>query len=277
MTGIGGRELYGRSWVPETPHRGVIALAHGLGEHSGRYAKVAQDLVARGYSVHAIDHRGHGRSAGSRANIERFEYVVADVCALAEAAVRRHPGRPVFLLGHSMGGAIALAAAARMQSSLRGLVLSAPALAIGDNGGPAWQRFVARLLSVCAPNAGVLKLDPRLVSRDPAVVHAYEEDPLVHHRAVPARTAVELLTAMQRFTGVAAQLQLPVLILHGTADRLVPLTPTLPVHAAIAPRLLTFKQYDGLYHEVLNEPERARVLVDLLAWLDERVDRDVQA
>ena len=273
MTGVGGRELHGRSWMPATSHRAVIAVAHGLGEHSGRYAQVAHELTSRGYSVHAIDHRGHGRSAGSRANIERFEYVVADVCALAESAARRHPDRPLFLLGHSMGGAIALAAAARMQA-LRGLVLSAPALGVGNDGGPAWQRALARLLSMWAPQVGVLKLDPRLVSRDAAVVRAYEQDPLVHHRGVPARTAVELLAAMQGFPEIARQLTLPVLILHGTADRLVPLAPTLPVHAAIAPSLLTFKRYEGLYHEVLNEPERGHVLADLLAWLDEQVAGD---
>jgi alpha-beta hydrolase superfamily lysophospholipase len=265
--GIGGLDLRAQAWLPDASPRAVIALAHGLGEHSGRYGHVTSRLVAAGYAVYAVDHRGHGRSPGPRANIERFEHVVSDFCAFAGRAARQHPGADLFLLGHSMGGAIAFAGALRLQDSLRGLVLSAPALALVDNV-PAWKHAIAHVLAAVAPNVGVLSLDPAAVSRDPQVVREYENDPLVHHGAIPARTAVELVGATRAFRDLAARLVLPVLVMHGTADRLVPLGPARSVHHAIASKDRTLRYYDGLYHEIFNEPEREQVLADLIHWLD---------
>jgi acylglycerol lipase len=264
--GLGGLDLHAQAWLPDVPPRAVVVVAHGLGEHSGRYARLAADLVGHGHAVYALDHRGHGKSPGRRANIERFDHVVADFCAFAGRAGRQHIDVPVFVLGHSMGGAIAFAAALRMQQTLRGLVLSAPALGL-DAPPPAAQRVAAEMLSVIAPNIGVLRLSPAHLSRDPVVVHEYERDPLVHHGAVPARTVVELLRAMETFPAQAPRLRLPTLVLHGTADRLVPLAGARPVCQAIDPAFRTLRTYDGLYHEVLNEPERAKVLQDVLHWL----------
>lgn len=265
--GIGGLDLRAQAWLPDANPRAVIALAHGLGEHSDRYQHVATRLVSAGYAVYAVDHRGHGRSPGPRANIERFDHVVSDFCAFAGRTARQHPGTGMFLLGHSMGGAIAFASALRLQDNLHGLVLSAPALAIEDKV-PAWQQALARALAVVLPNAGVLRLSPAAVSRDPQVVREYENDPLVHHGSIPARTAVELLGATRNFRELATRLKLPVLILHGTADQLVPLAPTRAIHNAIASRDRTLRFYEGLYHEVFNEPERDQVLADLVDWLD---------
>jgi len=264
--GIGGLDLHARAWLPDAKPVAVIALAHGLGEHLGRYEHVAQRLVSAGYAVYAVDHRGHGRSPGRRANIERFDHVLSDFCAFAGRAARQHPGCDLFLLGHSMGGAIAFAAAPRLQENLRGLVLSAPALAVEDRL-PAWQKAGARLLSAVAPNVGVLTLEAASISRDPQVVRAYENDPLVHHGSIPARTAVELLDATRTFGAQARRLTVPVLVMHGTADRLVPLGPTRRVHQAIAAKDRTLRYYEGLYHELFNEPERDRVLEDVLGWL----------
>jgi len=263
--GRGGLDLYAQAWLPDTAPRAVVIVAHGLGEHSGRYGRLATDLVAAGHAVYALDHRGHGKSPGARANIERFEYVVADLCAFAGRAERQHLDTPAILLGHSMGGAIAFATALRMQQSLRGLVLSAPALGVAPP--PTLQRLVASALSAVAPNVGVLKLSPPDVSRDPLVVREYIADPLVHHAAVPARTLVELLRAMEQFPAQLPQLRLPTLVLHGTADRLVPYAEVRPLCQAIDARVRTLRTYDGLYHEVFNEPERGKVLQDLLRWL----------
>jgi len=265
--GIGGRELYTQSWLPDGVPRAVIVVSHGLGEHSGRYATLAAELVAQDYAVYALDHRGHGRSQGPRANIERFAYVVSDFSSFVGRCARQHLDTPVYVLGHSMGGAIAFASALRLQHALRGLVLSAPALAT-EPAVPKWQEWLVRALSVVAPNTGALALPPSAVSRDPSVVMRYESDPLVHHGAVPARTVVELLEAMQGFPAGARELRLPTLILHGTADKLVPLAATRPVYHAIGASHRTLKLYDGLYHEVFNEPERASVVADLLAWLE---------
>jgi acylglycerol lipase len=264
--GIGGLDLHCQAWLPDGPPRAVIVAAHGLAEHSGRYARVAADLVAQRYGVYAIDHRGHGRSPGERANIGRFEYVVSDFCTFAGRTVRQHVDTPVLLLGHSMGGAVAFASALRLQGTIHGLVLSAPALGLVEPP-PPLQRLLAQALSVFAPNAGAMQLQPRHISRDAAVVREYEADPLVHHGPVPARTVVELLRAMESFEWQAMQLRLPTLVLHGTADRLVPIAGAMPVWEAIEPRYRTVREYDGLYHEVLNEPERAQVLRDLLQWL----------
>lgn len=264
--GIGGLDLHARVWLPDAKPLAVIALAHGLGEHLGRYDHVAQRLVSAGYAVYAVDHRGHGRSPGRRANIERFDHVLSDFCAFAGRAARQHPGADLYLLGHSMGGAIAFAAALRLQDRLRGLVLSAPALAVEDRL-PAWQKTAARVLAAVAPTVGVLKLDASAVSRDPQVVREYENDPLVHHGSVPARTAVELLDATRTFRDLARRVTQPILVMHGTADRLVPLAPTRVVHQSIASKDRTLRYYDGLYHELFNEPERDRVLDDVVGWL----------
>lgn len=265
--GIGGIDLYAQGWLPETGARAVIVVAHGLAEHGGRYETLAGELVQRGYAVYAVDHRGHGRSSGPRANIGRFAHLVSDFCAFTGRCAREHLDTPVFMLGHSMGGAVAFASALRLQHTLRGLVLSAPALATDQKLGPLQEMFV-RLLSVVAPNTGALALPADAVSRDPSVVARYAADPLVHHKEIPARTLVELLRAMQGFPASAHELRLPTLILHGTADTLVPLAATRPVYQAFGTDDRSVKLYDGLYHEVFNEPERARVTADLLRWLE---------
>jgi alpha-beta hydrolase superfamily lysophospholipase len=265
--GIGGIDLYAQAWLPEIAPRAVIVVSHGLAEHGGRYETLAGELVQRGYAVYAVDHRGHGRSSGPRANIDRFAHLVADFCAFTGRCARQHLDTPVFMLGHSMGGAVAFASALRLQHMLRGLVLSAPALATGQPV-PRLQELFVRLLSVVAPDTGALTLPADAVSRDPSVVARYAADPLVHHKAIPARTLVELLGAMQGFPASAPDLRLPTLILHGTADKLVPLAATRLVYQAFGTRDCVVKLYEGLYHEVFNEPERERVTADLFRWLE---------
>ena len=264
--GIGELDLYAQSWLPENSPRALLVLSHGLGEHSGRYATLASELVGQGYGVYALDHRGHGRSPGPRANIQRFAHLVSDLCVFVGRCSRQHLDTPVYLLGHSMGGAVAFGSALRLQDHLRGLVLSAPALAPGE-AVSSLREFAVRTLAAIAPNTGALALPPSAVSRDPAVVAAYESDPLVLHKSVPARTVVELLDAMRGFPAQAPRLLLPTLILHGTGDRLVSLPANRPVYQAIGAKERSLKVYEGLYHELFNEPERATVIGDLLRWL----------
>jgi lysophospholipase len=269
IDGEAGAKLHARSWGPAGEPHSVAVIAHGLAEHCGRYGELVAHLVAAGYAVYSLDHRGHGQSSGGRANIDRFEYVLADLDRLFAQARAEWPGRPVTLIGHSMGGAIAFAYALRHQDGLHGLVLSAPLLGTDPKVSKV-QEVAARVLSRLAPGLGALTLPADTISRDPAVVAAYRSDPLVHSGSIPARTLVELVDAAGRFPSLAPSLRLPVLIVHGTGDTLVPLANTHATVERIGSRDRTVRLYDGLYHEVFNEPERERVYADVLGWLAER-------
>ena len=265
LTGHGGLKLFARSWLPEGTARDVVVIAHGYGEHGDRYANVVERLVPAGYAVHAIDHRGHGRSGGRRALIDRMDRVIEDLHGFIEQIRARHGGGKVKLLGHSMGGSIALGYALRYPQDLSGLILSGPAV-----GGfvPLGQRLVLRLLAALAPNLGTLSLPASAVSRDPAVVAAYERDPLVYHGKVPARTAGEMVAAAASYPARAGEMKLPVLIQHGAQDKLIPLEPNRAVYDALGSTDKTVKIYEGLYHEIYNEPEHGAVIDDLVAWLE---------
>src|SRR4051812_10961718 len=178
LQGRGGKRLFWQSWLPQAdrdPHA-IVVIAHGAAEHSGRYRYVVERLLPEDFGVYAIDHRGHGRSEGARAQIDRMSSVVADLDALVEIARHEHPGRKVFLLGHSMGGTIAVTYALSHQEKLDGLALSAPLAAV--DAAPLALRIIARTLSVVAPGTGILAIDGGTISRDPQEVRAYENDPL---------------------------------------------------------------------------------------------------
>ncbi len=265
LTGVGDVRLFRQSWLPDGAARAVIAIAHGAGEHSGRYAHVAERLTDEGYAVYALDHRGHGRSSGARALVDRIDNTVADLDSLIVLASSEHAGSETFLLGHSMGGAIALRYAIAHQDRLAGLILSGPLAAL-EAASPA-TRIAAKVLSAVAPRLPVFGVDPTLVSRDPAEVNAYETDPLVHHGKLPARTVAELAVAVESFPQAVRSITIPTLILYGTDDKLCPPAGSLMLSERIGSEDKTLKAYDGLYHEILNEPERERVLDDLCSWL----------
>ena len=256
---------YWQGWTVAEPV-GVVALVHGLHEHGGRYAHVAERLARAGYAVYAVDHPGHGRSAGSRGNIGSMAATVEGVDQLVQAAGRQHPGAPLFVYGHSMGGLIALQyLTGSPDERIRGAVISAPALDTGAATGV--QRLVAPLLSRLLPDLGVLGLDAGTISRDPAVVAAYRTDPLNYTGKVRARTGSEMMSTATAMATRLRSLTLPLFVLHGGADRLVPTAASelVPAHAASAD--VTRTVYDGLYHEPHNEPEQDRVLDDVIAWL----------
>jgi acylglycerol lipase len=267
--GEGGLEIFWQAWLPEgSEPRAVVVLAHGASEHGGRYAWTGEQLVARGYALYAIDHRGHGRSEGGRAVIDRMSNAVEDLHTLVERAAGAHPGRPVVLLGHSMGGAVALSYTIEHEDALDALVLSAPLAAL-EAASPV-ERVASRVLSVIAPKLGVVGIDSTAVSRDPHVVEDYDADPLNYHGKLPARTVGELTSAIDGYPEAVKAFKLPMLVMHGTADRLTPIAGSEMVVANAASSDKTFKRYDGLFHEILNEPERQQVLDDIAAWLDER-------
>ena len=263
FAGAGGNDIYWQKWLPDGETRAAVVLSHGASEHSGRYEWTAERLTARGYAVHTLDHRGHGRSSGARAVIDRIDNAVADIGTVVERAAT--DGKP-FLLGHSMGGCLALAYATRHQETLAGLALSAP-VAVLEAASPL-QRLAGHVLSAIAPKLGVFEIDSTTVSRDPEVVRDYDADPLNHHGKLPARTVAELSNEVGRFPGSIPSLTLPLLVMVGTGDRLVPPAASELVYELASSEDKTIKRYDGLYHEILNEPEREQVLADVADWLD---------
>jgi lysophospholipase len=218
--------------------------------------------------VHASDHRGHGRSDGPRAFIADMNDVVADVNSLVDRAVAAQPGAPVFMLGHSMGGLIGLRYALLHQGRLTGLILSAALAAIETVPKPL--ELIGRALSVIAPRTPLIAIDASLVSRDPAVVAAYRSDPLVHHGKLPARTAAQLADAVASCPAMVGSITVPTLILYGTADGLCPPAGSVMLAERIGSEDKSVRAYDGLFHEILNEPEREAVLDDIATWLAAR-------
>jgi acylglycerol lipase len=265
IAGLRDVELYWRGRVPSAGATGVLMICHGLGEHSGRYGPVEQALVPDGWAVYGLDLRGHGLSGGKRAHLVRYDDWLADLDTFRRLLVTRHPGLPVFLLGHSMGGQIALAYSLDHQQSLRGLVLSAPALV--SNAVPAAAVPVLRTLGRVAPTLRPVGIDTTKISKDPDVVAAYQADPLVHH----GRPTLGLLSALhEQFTVLprrAGTLRIPVLVQHGLLDELVDPAGSRLLEANLGSPDRTVRCYDGLWHEIYNEPEREDPLADLREWL----------
>jgi len=264
--------LFRRSWAPAGPPRGTIILVHGLGEHSGRYEHVARRLTERGFSVHAIDHEGHGRSDGRRGHVDRFSHYLDGVEALLDAVREEEGDRPRFLLGHSMGGLVSALFLLRHAAEFEGCVLSGP-LVTSDAEPPAPLMLLNRLLSVVAPRLGILKLDATAVSRDPDVVAAYIADPLVHSGKVTTRLVNELFVAAATLLDSANRIELPLLLLHGEADRLTSPEGSKRLHALLGSEDKTIRLYPGLYHEIFNEPEKDAVLDEALDWLERHLPR----
>jgi alpha-beta hydrolase superfamily lysophospholipase len=270
LQGAAGLRLYRQSWTPEGDVKATVVIAHGASEHSGRYGYVVDRLVADGFAVHSVDHRGHGRSEGPRAFLDRFVNVLSDLGQVVDRAREAHPDRPLFLLGHSMGGGVATAFALRHQSKLDGLALSAPLTVL--EAAPLPLRMIARTLSKLAPRTGVYEVEAGGISRDPEEVRRYDEDPLVYRGKLPARTVTELADMVAPFADELPRLTLPLLVMHGTADRIVPIAGAELVAERSGSTDSTFHRYDGFFHELFNEPagERDRPIGDLAAWLAAR-------
>jgi len=267
-----GLSLSAQVWMPPDP-RAVIALVHGIAEHSGRYAWFGQCANRQGVGVVSVDLRGHGRSPGERSYVERFDDYLLDVDALQAKAQELAAGRPVFLMGHSMGGAIALRWLAQRSRPVAGLVLSSAALKIGGDV-PRLLLALAPLLSRWLPHLRGTRLDPALISRDPAAVAAYVGDPLVSLLAPPARTGAELLQAMAANRTSAAALKLPVYLFHGDADRLTDPAGSQEIHDLWGGPDRTLRLWPGSRHETLNDLDREAVAAELLQWVQARCTQE---
>jgi alpha-beta hydrolase superfamily lysophospholipase len=265
--GVRDASIYYQCWLPERESRAVLLIVHGLAEHSGRYMNVVNYFVPLGYAVYGVDHVGHGKSSGTRVYVERFEDYTDTLKIYFDMVRHWQPEKPVFLVGHSMGGLIGAVYLLDHQADLTGAVLSGPAVKVQDTVSPAFI-FVGKLISVLMPKLGLIGLEAEGVSRDPGVVRAYVSDPLVCRGKVTARLSAEIVKAIRRVAAEATKITLPILILQGSADKLVDPKGAQMLHDAVSSVDKTIKIYDGLYHEVFNEPEHDMVLGDVQVWLE---------
>lgn len=263
--GVGKNQLFARSVRPAGDTKAVLVVMHGLEDHSGRYAELADTLAKRGIAFYAFDLRGHGRSAGVRVWVDRFDDYVDDLATFIAEVKRREGKVPLFLLGHSMGGAIATLYAMRSPNELAGLVLSAPALHADVSG---FEKGATRAIDAIMPEAGVFQLDLDEFSRSPEVVRQCKADALVYRSPAPAHTAVELIDALDRIEASMEQVSVPLLTLHGTADLITSPEGSKALVKRAASKDKKLVLYPGLVHDLLHEPEKARVLADITTWLD---------
>jgi acylglycerol lipase len=266
--GVRGAGLYYQGWLPEGEIRAVLLIVHGLAEHSGRYMNVVKRFVPLGYAVYGLDHIGHGRSEGRRLYVERFSDYTEPLKTYFDMVRCWQPDKPVFLVGHSMGGLIGALHLFAHQEGLAGAVLSGPAIKASGNI-PAAIILIGRVLSVLLPKAGLIPpVDAAGVCRDPAVVKAYLTDPLVYRGKMTARLGAEILDAMERVRAEANRITLPLLILQGGADRLVDPSGAQLLCDKVASSDKKVIVYEGFFHEVFNEPQHDRVLSDFERWLE---------
>ncbi|SAK76850.1 hydrolase [Caballeronia calidae] len=271
-----GVELFLHRWqpAPDVELKARIGLVHGLGEHARRYDALAIPLNAAGIELIAIDLRGHGKSSGDRVWVRVFTDYLRDTDVLLEACAATPPaGTPLFLMGHSMGGTIAaLYVAERAQErKLAGLILSSAALKIGATT-PRWKAKLSRIVGLVLPRVAAFSIDPAMLSRAPGVVQAYRRDPLVHHGAVPARTAAQILAGMERVAQKRGAIALPLFVFHGSEDAICDPAGSREFEANVGSADSTLAIYEGSVHETLNDLDRDRVIRELIDWTLVRAD-----
>jgi len=268
--GVGGVRIVYDVWTPDAPPRAAVVLSHGLGAHARRYDHVAQRFGDAGLVTYALDHRGHGRSGGKRVLVRDISEYTADFDTLVGVATREQHGLKCIVLGHSMGGGIVFAYGVERPDNYDMMVLSAPAVAAQELVSPLMV-VAAKVLGALVPGLPVQELDVDAISRDPAVVAAYNEDPLVHHGKVPAGIGRALLQVGETMPQRAPALTAPLLVVHGSDDRLIPVAGSRRLVECVGSTDVELKVYPGLYHEVFNEPERDQVLDDVVSWISKRL------
>jgi len=256
--------------MPTDRARAAVVLVHGLIEHSGCHAGTAMELVRRGFSVHAMDLRGHGRSRGPRCDVRSLDQYLLDLDIFFKRVSGEAGDRPVFLMGNSMGGLIAALWVVFRQPLIHGLILSGPLLVLAEGLYPRLRHFAA-LTAAVAPGLRIATIPFDWLAHQRQVIDRFRDDPLVFHGRFTARVAAEILFGMKRAMSHAASLKLPLLILHGSRDRICSPDGSRAFFEKVGSPDKTIHLYEGFYHEVFDEPERDRVLVDLNRWLNQRI------
>lgn len=266
ISGFDNLQLYRQSWNPEDGRRGIVVIVHGLGEHSNRYSHVVEELVPAGYGIYTFDLRGHGQSSGRRGCILAFEEYREDLGIILNHAHNDAPDLPIILYGHSLGGLIALEYVIQDPGDLQGIIASAPA--VGPPGVSPILIAISRVLTVLAPRMTLhTGLDSTAISRDPNIVKAYTDDPMVHDDAC-ARFGGELLNRIDWVNANAAELELPLLVLQGGDDRLAFPQNTRGFFESAGSEDKTYREYPGGYHEPHNDIDHEVVLSEVVDWLN---------
>lgn len=267
--GLGGLNIFAREWRPETKApRAVVVISHGVNSHSGYYTWVGEQLSSAGFAVYALDHRGRGRSDGERYFVNTIEEYVTDLATFIQLAKTREPGLPVFLLGHSAGGVISSVYTLEHQSELAGFICESFAFQVYA---PDFALAVLKGLSHVAPHAHVLRLPIPAFSRDPKVIEAMQADPMIADEVQPTSTVAALVRADERLKKEFSRITLPVLIMHGTADKATKPSGSQLFFDTAGSKDKTLKLYDGYAHDLLNDLGKEVVLADIRAWIEARI------
>jgi acylglycerol lipase len=266
FTGRNNYSLYRQAWLPDGIPVAVLIVVHGIAEHSGRYANLVNYFAPKGYAIYSFDLRGHGKSDGKRSYVERFSYYPDDLKTFCDKVSEENKNMKTFLVGHSMGSTIAVDYAIEHQGELNGLIVSGTTLKAGASISKA-SIFMAKILSALIPKMGVKALDSADISRDKAVVEAYVDDPLNYTGKLSARVGAELLKTMEKLQSKMSELSLPILIMHGAADRISDPSSSRMLFDGAGSKDKTLKLYEGFYHEIFNDPDRQQVFSDMDDWL----------
>jgi acylglycerol lipase len=267
--GVEGVRIFTREWQPTGAPRGGVVISHGLNAHSGLYEWAAQQFTSNGLAVDALDHRGRARSEGERFFVKKFTDWTKDLATFIDIVKTSEPGLPVFLLGHSAGGVIACAYALEHQDEIAGLICEDFAYQVPA---PDVALAIVKGVSYVAPHAHVLKLKNEDFSRDPAVVAALNADPLIANESQPSETVAELVRADQLLKKSFRQITLPLLILHGTADKVTKPSGSKEFYENAGSRDKTLKLYEGHYHDLLADVGKQQVMADIQAWIDAHLE-----
>jgi alpha-beta hydrolase superfamily lysophospholipase len=263
-----GTGIFVRSWTPTGRPRAAVVICHGVNSHGGQYLWPAGQFAMAGFAPYALDLRGRGKSDGERFHVAHISEYVADVAAVIRLAKNRHPGLPVFLLGHSAGGVVSCSFALDHQADIAGLICESFAFKV-----PARDLALAAIkgLSAIAPRLRLLRLKNEDFSRDPIAVRILNNDPLTANEVQPAITVAALVRANERLRREFPRITLPVLILHGTADRATMAEGSQFFYETAGSRDKTLKLYDGHFHDLLNDVGKDEVMADIKAWIDKRL------
>jgi alpha-beta hydrolase superfamily lysophospholipase len=269
LTTPDGTRLYWRAEENETA-RGHIILVHGFGEHSGRYEALIAHLLNNGYSVTTYDQRGHGKSAGLYGHVDRFRQYEEDLDFMVSTVRARNDSKKLFIIGHSMGGLVVLRYLTKPREAITGAVISAPLVGIAAKV-PAHKLLMAKMSATLFPRLRMAnEINPAVLSRDAEIGRAYAADPLVG-KMISTRWFAEAIKAMDELKQKASQITLPVLVMHGTEDKLASVSATENLFANLASTDKRLKIFEGFYHELFNEPEKQEIYERVTAWLELRV------